>query len=164
VWHNACQLHFMRFPDCRLVRFRAEVIPAGGKSMLTFHRQSLAGLFWIRLCVAHVGILIVITVLILAGVLAVHAEAADRAGKTHLATSLAMEACARGKKARFWRVTEPITTLMEAHEDRQRMPSSSNFSKSGVKEGKIGTSSPFIFFFAHNLASDFEYSMAVSPP
>jgi formylglycine-generating enzyme required for sulfatase activity len=72
----------MRFPDCRLVSFRAESIPAGGKLMLTFHRQSLAGLFWIRLCVAHLGILlIVITVLILAGVLAVHAEAADHAGK-----------------------------------------------------------------------------------
>jgi len=42
-------------------------------------------------------------------------------GKTHLATSLAMEACARGKKVRFWRVTELITTLMEAHEDRQLM-------------------------------------------
>ena len=51
--------------------------------MLPFHRKSLAGLLWIRLCVAHLGILlIVITVLILAGVLAVHAEAADRAGKT----------------------------------------------------------------------------------
>ena len=51
--------------------------------MLPFHRKSLAGLLWIRLCVAHLGILlIVVTVLILAGVLAVHAEAADRAGKT----------------------------------------------------------------------------------
>ena len=46
-------------------------------------------------------------------------------GKTHLATSLAMEACARGKKVRFWRVTELITTLMEAHEelvDQSRKP------------------------------------------
>jgi len=42
-------------------------------------------------------------------------------GKTHLATSLAMEACAQGKKVRFWRVTELITMLMEAHEDRQLM-------------------------------------------
>ena len=40
-------------------------------------------------------------------------------GKTHLATALGMEACARGKKVRFWRVTELITTLMEAREDRQ---------------------------------------------
>ena len=42
-------------------------------------------------------------------------------GKTHLAIALAMEACARGKKVRFWRVTELITTLMEAREDRQLM-------------------------------------------
>lgn len=40
-------------------------------------------------------------------------------GKTHLATALGMEACARGKKVRFWRVTELITTLMEAREERQ---------------------------------------------
>ncbi|MCX5683792.1 MAG: IS21-like element helper ATPase IstB [Planctomycetota bacterium] len=40
-------------------------------------------------------------------------------GKTHLATALAMEACGRGKKVRFWRVTELITTLMEAREERQ---------------------------------------------
>jgi DNA replication protein DnaC len=42
-------------------------------------------------------------------------------GKTHLAIALAMEACARGKRVRFWRVTELITTLMEAREDRQLM-------------------------------------------
>ena len=42
-------------------------------------------------------------------------------GKTHLATALGMEACARGKKVHFWRVTELITTLMEAREDRQLM-------------------------------------------
>jgi len=40
-------------------------------------------------------------------------------GKTHLATALGMEACARGKKTRFWRVTELITTLMEAREERR---------------------------------------------
>jgi DNA replication protein DnaC len=40
-------------------------------------------------------------------------------GKTHLATALAMEACGRGKHVRFWRVTELITTLMEAREERQ---------------------------------------------
>ena len=39
-------------------------------------------------------------------------------GKTHLATSLAIEACGRGKKVRFWRVTELITQLMEAREER----------------------------------------------
>ena len=40
-------------------------------------------------------------------------------GKTHLATALGMEACARGKKVCFWRATELVTTLMEAREDRQ---------------------------------------------
>ena len=51
--------------------------------MLPFHGQSLAGLFRIRICVAHLRILlIVIAALILAGVLAVHAEAADRVAKT----------------------------------------------------------------------------------
>ena len=40
-------------------------------------------------------------------------------GKTHLATALAMAACAQGKMVRFWRVTELITTLREADQDRQ---------------------------------------------
>ena len=39
-------------------------------------------------------------------------------GKTHMATALAMEACAKGKKVQFWRVTELITTLMEARDER----------------------------------------------
>lgn len=39
-------------------------------------------------------------------------------GKTHLATGLAMAACAQGKRVRFWRVTELITTLREADQDR----------------------------------------------
>ena len=39
-------------------------------------------------------------------------------GKTHLATGLAMIACAQGKRVRFWRVTELITTLLEAKEER----------------------------------------------
>jgi len=42
-------------------------------------------------------------------------------GKTHLATALGMEACARGKRVRFWRVTELVTMLMEAREDRHLM-------------------------------------------
>lgn len=42
-------------------------------------------------------------------------------GKTHLATALGMGACGQGKKVQFWRVTELITTLMEAREDRQLM-------------------------------------------
>jgi len=39
-------------------------------------------------------------------------------GKTHLAIALAIEACARGKKVRFWRVTELVTSLLEAREER----------------------------------------------
>ena len=39
-------------------------------------------------------------------------------GKTHLATALAMAACARGKRVRFWRVTELMTTLREADQER----------------------------------------------
>ena len=39
-------------------------------------------------------------------------------GKTHLATSLGMEACARGKRVRFFRVTELATQLLEAREER----------------------------------------------
>jgi DNA replication protein DnaC len=40
-------------------------------------------------------------------------------GKSHLATALAISACSLGKKVRFWRVTELITTLLEAKEERQ---------------------------------------------
>lgn len=40
-------------------------------------------------------------------------------GKTHLATALAVEACGRGKRVRFWRVTELVTQLMEAREQRE---------------------------------------------
>jgi DNA replication protein DnaC len=39
-------------------------------------------------------------------------------GKTHLATVLGMAACQQGKKVHFWRVTELITQLMEAREER----------------------------------------------
>jgi DNA replication protein DnaC len=39
-------------------------------------------------------------------------------GKTHLATALAVAACGVGKKVRFWRVTELVTQLMEAREER----------------------------------------------
>ena len=39
-------------------------------------------------------------------------------GKTHLATALGVEACGRGKKVRFYRVTELITQMMEAREER----------------------------------------------
>jgi DNA replication protein DnaC len=40
-------------------------------------------------------------------------------GKTHLATALGVEACGRGKRVRFYRVTELVTGLMEAREERQ---------------------------------------------
>jgi DNA replication protein DnaC len=40
-------------------------------------------------------------------------------GKTHLATALAAEACGRGKRVRFFRVTELATLLLEAREERQ---------------------------------------------
>jgi DNA replication protein DnaC len=40
-------------------------------------------------------------------------------GKTHLAISLGIAACGQGKKVRFFRVTELITLLLEAKEERQ---------------------------------------------
>jgi len=40
-------------------------------------------------------------------------------GKTHLATSFAVEACAQGKRVRFYRVTDLVTQLLEAREERQ---------------------------------------------
>ncbi len=40
-------------------------------------------------------------------------------GKTHLATALGIAACGLGKKVRFYRVTELITSLLEAKEERQ---------------------------------------------
>lgn len=42
-------------------------------------------------------------------------------GKTHLATALGIAACNQGKRVRFFRVTELITLLMEAREERQLM-------------------------------------------
>src|SRR5262249_15456010 len=39
-------------------------------------------------------------------------------GKTHVATGLAAVACQRGKKVRFFRVTELLTQLLEAREER----------------------------------------------
>jgi DNA replication protein DnaC len=40
-------------------------------------------------------------------------------GKSHLALALAIAACGQGRRVRFWRVTELITTLREADEERQ---------------------------------------------
>jgi DNA replication protein DnaC len=39
-------------------------------------------------------------------------------GKTHVAIGLAAAACQRGKKVRFFRVTELVTQLLEAREER----------------------------------------------
>lgn len=39
-------------------------------------------------------------------------------GKTHVAIGLAAAACRRGKKTRFYRVTELVTQLLEAREER----------------------------------------------
>ena len=44
---------------------------------------------------------------------------ASGTGKTHVATALGMAACGQGKRVRFFRVTELITLLMEAREERQ---------------------------------------------
>jgi len=43
---------------------------------------------------------------------------ASGTGKTHLAIALAMAACLAGKKVRFFRVTELITTLIEARDEK----------------------------------------------
>ena len=40
-------------------------------------------------------------------------------GKTHIATALAVEACSQGKRVRFYRVTDLVTQLLEAREERQ---------------------------------------------
>jgi DNA replication protein DnaC len=40
-------------------------------------------------------------------------------GKTHLATALGVAACQQGHKVRFFRVTELITLLLEAREDKE---------------------------------------------
>ena len=39
-------------------------------------------------------------------------------GKTHLAIALAMAACLAGRKVRFFRVTELVTTMLEARDER----------------------------------------------
>lgn len=44
---------------------------------------------------------------------------ASGTGKTHVATALGIAACGQGKRVRFFRVTELITMLMEAREEKQ---------------------------------------------
>ena len=43
---------------------------------------------------------------------------ASGVGKTHLAIALGLAACAQGRKVRFFRVTELITLLLEAREEK----------------------------------------------
>ena len=43
---------------------------------------------------------------------------ASGTGTTHLASALGMAACLAGKKVRFFRVTELITTLIEARDEK----------------------------------------------
>jgi DNA replication protein DnaC len=50
-------------------------------------------------------------------------------GKTHLATTLGIAACHRGMKVRFCRVTELVTQLMEAREERTLMRMKSSLAK-----------------------------------
>ncbi len=50
-------------------------------------------------------------------------------GKSHLATALGMAACAQGKRVRFWRVTELMTTLREADQERQLLRLRSHLTK-----------------------------------
>ena len=50
-------------------------------------------------------------------------------GKSHLATALGMAACVQGKRVRFWRVTELMTTLREAHQERQLLRLRSHLTK-----------------------------------
>ena len=40
-------------------------------------------------------------------------------GKTHIAIAMGIAACQQGKKVRFFRVTELITLMLEAKEERQ---------------------------------------------
>ena len=50
-------------------------------------------------------------------------------GTSHLATALGMAACVQGKRVRFWRVTELMTTLREADQERQLLRLRSHLTK-----------------------------------
>ena len=50
-------------------------------------------------------------------------------GKTHLATALGQAACNQGHRVRFFRVTELITMLLEAREERQLLRFRSQLAK-----------------------------------
>ncbi len=53
-------------------------------------------------------------------------------GKTHIATALGIAACAQGKRVRYVKVTELITQLMEAREERVLLRLRKQFSKLDV--------------------------------
>ncbi len=53
-------------------------------------------------------------------------------GKTHIATALGIAACAQGKRVRYVKVTELLTQLMEAREDRVLLRLRKQFSKLDV--------------------------------
>ncbi len=48
-------------------------------------------------------------------------------GKSHLATALAAQACAKGYRVRFYRTTELVTALIEARDERSFMRLKSQF-------------------------------------
>ena len=50
-------------------------------------------------------------------------------GKTHVAIALAMAACLAGRKVRFFRVTELITTLLEARDEKSLLRLRSQLAK-----------------------------------
>jgi DNA replication protein DnaC len=50
-------------------------------------------------------------------------------GKTHLATALGTSACARGYRVRFFRLTELVTLLMEARDERSLLGLKSRLAK-----------------------------------
>ena len=54
---------------------------------------------------------------------------ASGTGKTHLATGLALAACLQGRKARFFRVTQLISLLLEARDDKQLLKLRSQLAK-----------------------------------
>jgi DNA replication protein DnaC len=50
-------------------------------------------------------------------------------GKSHLATVLATEACAQGRRVRFYRTTELVTALIEARDERSFLRFKANLAK-----------------------------------
>jgi len=53
-------------------------------------------------------------------------------GKTHLATALGTAACSQGRKVRFFRVTDLVTLLLEAKEERHLLRLRQQLAKLGL--------------------------------